>query len=395
MRIRLRPLHFLAFCTFAFVLNTFSGLAGPLSSLISVLLPSVFFCSVLQLALSWFFFAFHQSFSNDHPLKGEVVRFELHTSNESAIPFARGMCRISAPDPREIALDLKPYQAEIRCAYRGAYSIGLVEYGFTDALGLVHLEEQIEPRIFYVYPELAKLDSGLDKLASASGTDQPKVDAREEDLSIFEYIRNLRDGRPARRIAWKHWAATGIPSEIVHGQSRSSALRIVLDLFPLPSEETERLAAEDIAVSAAFSALQYLTSAGIPAEFVLGSAERGSLLSSPEDFRQAFDHSTNIIFVDRRFPAAAFLPGPATLLISTRPLIEAGEKADLFSECEKAIKRGTGVHLLVCPPPSEADAERRALETLRERQAAFGGNALLELADSRHGLEEIIHAFRS
>ena len=38
------------------------------------------------------FFSFHQSFSTDHPQKGETVRYGLHMVNEGPIPLAPGRC---------------------------------------------------------------------------------------------------------------------------------------------------------------------------------------------------------------------------------------------------------------------------------------------------------------
>lgn len=411
MRIRFRPLALLSYCTFAIILNAFSGLAGPLSSVLAVLLPSLFICSMAQLLLSLRFFTFHQTFSNDHPQKGEIVRYELHMANEGIMPLARGECRFAArgsqdspPEPVPVAgYGSRVHTAEIRCAYRGTYTIGLTLYSFPDALGLLRLEEKAEPRVFYVYPELVKLDPGIERFALSSGADQPGSTENDEDPTIFEYLRQLRSGGSARRIAWKRWAASGIPSETVNGQSRSSALRLVLDLWPGRTEGTEKLASEDMAVSAVFSVLRYLSAARIPAELVLGNAgqgagEHGILIDSGETFTELFDQSTNIIFSDPSFPATAFSPGISTLLVTTRPLVdtesagENGDTADLFTAFEQAMLRGYAPHLLVCPPPSAADTEKRCLETLAERQIALGGGALLRLADSRLGTEDIAHA---
>ena len=413
MRIRVRPVAFVSFCTLAVILNTFAGLAGPLSSVLAVLLPSLFACSMLQLALGAHFFTFHQTFSNDHPLKGEIVRYELHTANEGFIPLPRGECRFAAQGQSTSLGDSVPvpvagnssrvHTADIRCAYRGTYVIGLSLFGFTDALGLLRLEEKIEPRVFYVYPELVKLAAGIERFARSSGADQPGSDEKDEDPTIFEYLRPLRGGGSARRIAWKRWAASGIPSETVNGQARSASLRLVLDLWPgrqlRPSGETvtDKLASEDMAVSAVFSVLRHLSSAGIPVELVLGAAEKGIMVDSSEDFTELFDQSTNIIFSDPAFPAAAFTPGSSTLLVTTRPLAGTGaecggESIDLFTAFENALPRGCEPHLLLCPPPSTADAEKQGLETLVERQSTRGGKALLRLADSRQGTEDAARA---
>ncbi len=405
MRIRVKPVALLSFCTLTVILNTFSGLAGPVSSVIAVLLPSLFICSMVQLALSTHFFTFHQVFSNDHPLKGEIVHYELHTANEGFLPLARGECRLAAQGQPSVLGNSVPipidgngsqiHTAEIRCAYRGTYIIGLTFFSFTDALGLVCLEERIEPRLFYVYPEIVKLDATIERFAQSSGADQPGSTEKDEDPTIFEYLRPLRAGGSARRIAWKRWAASGIPSETVSGQSRSSALRLVLDLWPGPADTGEKLASEDMAISATFSILHYLSAAHIPVELVLGSMAQSMMIDSTEAFMELFDQSTNILFSDPVFPAVAFSMGITTLLVTTRPLIEtkhAGENTDLFTAIENALPRGCEPHLLLCPPPSTADDEKKSLETLIERQTTLGGTSLLRLADSRRGTEDAAHA---
>ncbi len=410
MRLRVKPLALLSFFTISFILNTFSGLSGVLSTLLSILLPAVLVCSLVQLVYSSLSFTFHQTFSNDHPLKGEVVRYELHTANESILPVAEGICLFSAPGQLNAFRDSMPlstgggdsqvYTEEIRCAYRGTYIIGLSLYSFKESLGIFQLEETIERRVFYVFPELVKLNSNIERLARSSGADQPGSAASEDDITIFEYIREMQAGRSARRIAWKRWAATGIPGEIIHGQSRSSALTVVLDLWPLECQGADRLAAEDMAVSALFSVLQYLSRELIPVTMVLGGDEKRTLIDSSDDFTRLYDQSTNIIFSDTRFPSSAFLPGQATLLITTRPLIGKGQEnvranTDLFTAFEHALTRGCEPHMLICPPPSRADEERKYLDTLIERQAENGGKARLALADSRRGAEDIINALCS
>lgn len=406
MRVRIKPLPFIAFCTFSIVLGTFSGLAGFFSSFVSVLIPALFVSSVVHLIFSWQRFAFHQTFSNDHPVKGESVRFSLSMSNESPVPAAEGICLFADPGPatafvRETetpvrAHESKQHDAEIRCAYRGTYVIGLSAISFTDMTGMIRLDETVEPRTFYVYPELAQLGGSVEKLARSSGSDRPGENNREEDPAIFEYVAPLVPGRPARHIAWKRWAATGVPAETIHGQARSASLTVVLDLWPGYEGDGEKLASEDVAMSAAFSVLRYLARERIPAEIVYGSSGDAIPVSTPEQFTEIFDRTTNVIFDDPIFPEAAFDPGKTVLLVTTRPIIDYRKTmpVDLFTAYEGALTRGAAPHLLVCPPPARADDEKRALETLAELKSSLGVPGLLALADSRRGLEDIANALR-
>ena len=404
--IRIRPIPLISICTFSFVLGTFSGLAGFLSAFLSVILPVVCITSLIHLFISWQFFAMHQNFSNDHPGKGEIVRYSLRMTNEGFIPLASGMCHFADPGSagphiKEAPIPNKGHEtishdAEIRCSYRGTYVIGLSSISFYDIIGMLEVETAIEPRVFYVYPELIPLDGRVDRLASSSGSDKPGSNSREEDPTIFEYLSPLAPGKMARHIAWKRWAATGIPAETIHGQARSSALTVVLDLWPGYGTGTEKLASEDVAMSAVFSLLQYLAKEQIPVELIYGGLESGTSIDSPERFAEIFDQTTSVIFNDARFPVAAFNGGTTALLVTTRPLIDYMKTTplDLFTAYESGLMGGNVPHMLICPPPGRADEERKILTMLIEKQTAYEAKGLLSLADSRRGLEDIANALR-
>jgi len=403
VRLRIRLPSLAAFLTVSLILATFSDLAGPLSSFLSIFVPVLCLASLAHLFLSWRFFSFHQNFSTDHPQKGETVHYGLHMINEGALPLAQGYCGFSCPGlGSALAGQVQTpswhgekitQREDIHCPWRGSYEVGLSSISFRGALGLFELYEGTEPRIFYVYPELVPLDPSIGSLATTSGVERVGAGTLDDDQSIFEYVGPLRSGASSRRIAWKRWAATGMPAEILTGQSRSSALRLVLDLRPCSADLEERLPAEDMAMSAAFSVLQELAWQGIPVEFILGGEENGILLDGPERFLKVFDSSTSILFKDPRLPLAAFSPGPAVLLVTTRALVEPASN-DLFTLYEDSLSRGMEPHLLLCPPPGRLEEERRSLEALMDRRGSWGGRKFLRLVDSSSGTRELTHALR-
>jgi len=402
--VRVNVLAFAVYAVLAFIFATFDGLAGPLSDVLSLAVPLLALCSVAHLFLSQHWFRFHQSFSSDHPRKGQTVEYSLAFSNESIVPLAQGSCVFSNPGPLDsfsgsVAVpsgsqESGEYRASIRCSYRGTYIVGLSSYFFTDVMGIVTLENRVEPRVFYVYPELVQLDYSIEQLARTSGADRPGSSDLDEDPSIFEYLAPLRAGVPASRIAWKRWAATGTPSRIVSGKARSTALRVFLDLWQGSANMIEKLASEDMAVSAAFSVLQYLAQSRIPAELVLGNQDKGIRIESMEDFTRAFDLSTNILFTETEFPDRAFGHGPSTLFITTRPLVGSSDAAelDLFTAFEEALPANRAPHLLACPGRSDAERARITIDALLELQKACGTKRLAAVADSERGIEDIRHA---
>ncbi len=403
MRLRIRPLPFFAYVSISAILATVSGLAGFLSAFAAALLPTFFVVSVSHLFFSWNRFAFHQEFSNDHPQKGETVLFSVSMENDSFLPAAEGTCAFanpgaathldaSAPTPTRPRENGR-YATEIRCSWRGTYVIGLTAISFEDATGIVSIEQSVEPRVFYVYPELLTLPEGVDRLARASGSDTPVSFSTESDLSIFEYVAPIMPGKPARHIAWKRWAATGIPAETVHGHALSRSLRIVLDLWPTEEGGTERLCAEDTAMSAAFSVARRLVGEEIPVELVYGSARSGIGIFSERDFSEAFAKTTSVIFDDPKFPEAAFKGDDAALLITTRPLVGTRGEKDLYTAYEEAVNGGRVPHMLLCPPPRRAEVDKRALESLQALKLSLAAPGSLALADSRNGMEDIVRAF--
>jgi hypothetical protein len=370
---------------------------------LAYLLPVIALCSLLQIILSWNLFAFHQTFSNDHPQKGETVYYRLHAINDGILPICAGYGRFSNPAEnsrhwKKIDFPFMPgksmkYEQEIRCSYRGIYVIGLNSLSFIGMLGILETELTIEPRLFYVYPQLVDIDSSIEQIACSSGITRPDAQKSHDDITIFEYLVPIRGDVPLRRIAWKRWAATGIPSAIINGQSRSPGMRIILDLWPgtqlrgiaTDKAGTEKLASEDMAVTAVFSAMRYLAEHDIPVEFVTGGSEKGVVVDSKEGFQTVFEQSVNIIFNDENFPYPAFSSETAAILVTTRPLDA------LFSVYEDALNRGTEPHLLLCPPPVSCDDEKKKIETLAERQIIAGSKSLLRLADARSGTEELVN----
>ncbi len=405
MTVRVRPLPAVAFIAVALTLDATRGLAGPLSRAAAVL-PILFaLASLAHLAATWAAFGFHEEFSTDHPLKGDVIRYSIHLRNGLPVPAASGRCRFASAGPasrgfEELALQLgggesTSRESRIACAYRGVYVIGARSFLYRGTLGILELEHEVEPRVFYVYPEIVRLGSLVDRLAEGGGEERASSGGGSPDPTVIDGLRPLADGRPAGRIAWKRWAATGVPCEPIEGRSSAYGLRVVLDLRPPLAEGEDRLAAEDLAVTAAYSLLARLVEAGIPAEFVLGGEETGRPIEDRASFDAAFATSTSVLFTDHRFPLSAFAGGRASVLVSTRPIAEADPSVgvDLFGALEAAQERGRSVSLVAVPPPERADLERTCALAALERLRSDPRRSALFVLDPRRGSEDLVHAF--
>jgi uncharacterized protein (DUF58 family) len=402
MPLRLRFVPLAAFLALAAILGSIRDLAGPLSRMLSVVPLFLAAASLLHLVLTWTFFSFHQTFSTDHPSKGEIVRYRLRVTNGMPVPAAVGVCRFAAAGPAIAAfrpmplalsaLGLEDRSAEIVCAYRGIYVIGAESFSFRGALGILEIVYRTEPRVFYVYPELVPLGSGVERLAMGGGEGKSAAGAGERDPTVFETLRPLVDGAPARRVAWKRWAASGVPCAAEEGRSAAFGLRVMLDLRPSGAVGDDKLAAEDLAVTAAYSALSRLAEGGIPAEFWAGG-EAGRSIDDRADFDAAYAQSTSVIFSESAFPEAAFSGGRATLLITTRSIAADDPDSDLFSALERAALRGYPVRLAVVPPPSRADAEAVRVRAAADRLSLDPRWPAAVLLDPRKGTEDLTRVF--
>ena len=401
MRVRVRPAPFIAFLATALLLDSFRDLAGPFSRLVSFLPLTLGLSSVLHLIATWAAFGFHQDFSTDHPAKGDVLTYRIVLRNGLPFPAAAGICvfhsagslsRAFVPLPLVLgAGESLARSGELACPYRGVYSFGAASFTFSDPFGMVEMEHRIEPRVFHVYPELVRIGTILDTLAEGAGGQA--TGTASDDQAVFESLAPLQDGRSAFRIAWKRWASTGIPCVFNPGRSAAFGLRIVLDLRPCGAEGLDALAAEDLAVTAAYSLIARATGAGIPVEFVLGGEGEGTEVNDEAAFRTLYAQSTSVLFDDDRFPVSAFSGGRSAMLVSTLPIAEARDGPSLYDALEEARSRSLPVRLLTAPPPSAVDGEKRHALAAVERLGAADRFPAISVLDPRLGPEDLLHAF--
>lgn len=405
MKIRVRWIPATIYILVMIFTASLGGLAGFSSFWISLFLPIYAVIAIIYLIISWNYYAWHQEFSTSHPRKGESIHFSIRLSNDGLIPLCGGSCIYTMPG-KENSLSLpigiipgtkltEIYETEICCPYRGTYIAGIKSIKLSTPLHILETNITIMPQQFYVYPELYELDDSIEKYAISTGSAIPTGGRGSSDNSIFEYTMPLREEIPEARISWKKWAATGIPTTIVSGQARSRGISIVLDLFPCdkiqtktPISDEEKLAAEDLIMSAAFSVMQYLVLHDIPVTFFTGGTQKGQLIDSKEIFWNLYERSTGIFFDDETIPLSSFTGDTKSILFSTRPI------ADLYSEYEHALHSGNEPHVLLCPPKSRFESENEHAELIREQKVAAGSHSLFYVADVMNCKKEITDAFK-
>lgn len=381
------------------IIFSFAGFVGFFSIWISAILPIYSILSVIYIFVSWENYGWTQNFSTNHPRKGETIHFDIRFSNDAFFPLLGGTCTFAMPDSeKQFPLPvgffpsspyIQNYSVDISCPYRGTYIAGIKSIHLSTPLGIIQTELDSPPQTFYVYPELCPLPHFSESLTITSGTTISGTSSGQEDVAVFESVAPLLP-QQSGRIAWKKWAATGVPSLIVSGYSRSQAVTVVLDLYESQNvTKNERLASEDIVISATFSLLQHLVYKKIPVTFICGSSANPILIDNEDSFKDLYERSVNIFFNDSSFPQVAFNETSAVFLFTSRPLI------DLYSDYEKNLQTGTEPHLFLCPPEPLYKEEKDRANVVNEQRQTTSSRSLFYVANVKNGSKEISDAFKS
>jgi len=406
MAIGISPLPFALFLFSLALFNSLQGLAGPLSHVMVIFPILVVAASLIQVWYSYLLFGFHQEFSTDHPVRGEELAYSFIINYQGLLPTCGIICQFTFKGPgltgtgnRPVFLSgksSKTWSFRFRCAYRGIYTVGIERFIFKDALGLFQLSYRVEPRTFYVFPELLPLPEALESFFIGSGETGLGSGGFQEDVGVFDSIYPLHHGEGARQIAWKRFAATGIPSAYRTAKSSAPTLRVVLDLRP-PSFinlEEDRLLAEDRAVSLVFSVLRYMAERGIPTEFYCGNEDEPYAVSE-STFEGLYYQSTSILFNEDHLSPTVWVGESAIFLVTLQlPLENRGDtSADLYAGLEYRLRRGYRMLLVLVPGPSLVDEVQKQAMDLLEQLPLRQSWVPCKVLDTRQGSEGIAHVF--
>lgn len=416
MSVRVSPLGLAILIFIIALFNSIQGLAGSLSRIMVLLPILVVTLSFIQVWYTYLFFGFHQDFSTDHPVRGEELSYTFVIHHHGILPACGIQCQFSFKGPGLAGTRTQPvflaprakktWSFTFRCAYRGIYAVGIERFLFRDTLGLLQLSFPVEPRMFYVYPELLALPPSLDSFFIGSGELGLGSGGVQDDIGVFDSIYPLRHGEGARQIAWKRFAATGIPSAYRTAKASAPALRVVLDLRPAPSfgNEEDRLTAEDLAVSLVFSVLRYMAERGLPVEFY-GGAETAepSVIPDLSAFEWLYNQSTSLLFNETTVPPSAWTGDSATLLVTLQTPMEQAldqtlEQAeengyDLYAALEHRLRSGYRMLIISVPAPALVDEARTRALTLLDHLPMVHSWVPYKVLDTRLGNEGIAHVF--
>ena len=274
---------------------------------------SRFLLVLLVLDLLHLFWCFHrirysQNFSTTHPVKGQDVEYLLRLRLESPIPGVRLRVRFKGIR-QDLRLDygMKPldffpgagtfdeYRKQVQCPFRGIYTVGMDSLELQDTLAMIWIKVPVWFITFYVYPRLIELDScrlageGKRELASSL------PDGTVVDPTRFRSLSGYRPGDSVRHLAWKKYAATGIPFIREWERSAFPGITLYLDTQRRGEADYQSLLTEDCALEILLALAHWFLRQDIPV-FIRGEAGMFRLEDRTVAFSRFVANTANIVF---------------------------------------------------------------------------------------------------
>jgi uncharacterized protein (DUF58 family) len=285
----------------------------------------IFFAAVLVPALSIFQvlvtavgLKYNQNFSTEHPLKGEAVLYRLIMSKESILPSSRVIIRFIGRR-QGTDLGLTPRSAflknsesfesshEIRCPYRGIYSVGLESLAIEDSLKFLTLKLPVWHRTFYVYPRIIHCNPFFSGAESGNTSVSGSAAGGIEDHTLVESLSTYRPGLPVRHLAWKKFASLGEPVLRKYESTSRPGVSIYLDTRLLSSPGRFSLEAEDCSIEIMIALVRHFIGKNTPVSVCADGWDRYFLERNDEELFSRFHKATiNIFFKSAISPAELF-----------------------------------------------------------------------------------------
>jgi uncharacterized protein (DUF58 family) len=249
------------------------GAFGYVSRFLSLLL----FLDLVHLFWNYRRIRYSQNFSTTHPVKGQNVEYIFRLRMESPLPGARVLVTFKGiREDLRIGfgtrnMDFFPganafeeHRKQIQCPFRGTYTVGLDSMELQDALAMLWVKVPVWFITFYVYPRLIELEScrltGEGKQVMATSL----ADGAIVDPTRFRALTVYRPGESVRHLAWKKFAATGIPFLREWELSAYPGITLYLDTWRRGEPDYQSLLAEDCALEILLALAHWFVRQEIP-----------------------------------------------------------------------------------------------------------------------------------
>ena len=283
-----------------------------------ILLPVL---SFLLLLLASFGLRYRQHFSNEHPVKGQVIAYRCVIQNTSFIPLPRVRALFRAIRPtdadhpgigvrgsrdrghQQVLETFLPGNEEVareqtvQLPYRGIYNIGLDRIELGDTLQLFTIRPRVRRRAFRVYPRILQLRSFRPGTERRFGTSEEGSLGALPDYALFNQLREYRPGESVRHLAWKKFASTGIPVVKDYDSTSEPAVTIYVDLRPMPPHTEDVLLAEDVTVEALVALVNHFLERNLPVIVRAASRELFDFSGDhSSDFKRFYESTFALLF---------------------------------------------------------------------------------------------------
>lgn len=306
-RLRVDGKRFLLLASLAFIVFLSGSYLGGIFLILFRSLLVFFLIDIILLAVSSAAVMHIQNFSTEHPVKGEDIDYTLKLYFESFLPGLRVFVAFKGvrneggldsrrdfrffPGPAEILVK----QYTVQCPFRGVYTVGLERLDVEDLFSFFSVSLKVWHRTFYVYPRLIRLESCLlaaeGEMSESMSLEGGGVTDNTRLLGISEYL----PGESVRSIAWKRFAAAGIPYLRIYETSSSPGITLYLDLRRKEEPDHALLDAEDCSIEVLIAVLSFFLRKGVPV-FVRVGRSRTDFGTDDAGFRAFFESTVNWSF---------------------------------------------------------------------------------------------------
>ncbi|MBN1411039.1 MAG: DUF58 domain-containing protein [Spirochaetales bacterium] len=309
-------MHFKSVAVYCFSL-LIAFLAGmSFGGMLALLFWLLFFYPLLALVhivYGYYTLKFYEDFSHEHPAKGDTVKYRLSLTNESPLlPLCFGIqFKMIYPGMTEKWKDLTvtlkrnenfSREYDIRCPYRGIYTVGLDSLKLQDALGWLEIFPEVWFRTFYVYPRIIPLDtlpSDIERSLKAAGS----YSGYSDDHTLFQTLTDYRTGESIRHMAWKKYFTSGLPFIKMYEKSALPGLDILIDLRRPADPDRAVLEKEDSSIEILVAVVKYLSDYNVKTTIFGFGAERYYYsLTSRELFQEFYKSTITIQFAGNKSP---------------------------------------------------------------------------------------------
>ena len=284
----------------------------------------LFFClypvfSLISLFIWYAGLDCEQSFSTNMPVKGERLDYRLIIFNRSFLPIPSVSIFFENISP-SMNVKLSDYEAtitagrahdrtyEISCPYRGEYTVGVKQVMVHDFFRLFTLKKKFKPEKFTVFPRVVELDRFYPVATEVEGSGKDASAGLLPDPTLFQELREYREGDSIRHIYWKKYASTGRPFLKEYEKTKKSGVRIYFDARKHSWHGINVLEQEDVSIEILVALVKYLLDRHIHTTVVAPGWQRGIFASQEAEMFDDFYQSTvSLQFADTMSPVTIYM----------------------------------------------------------------------------------------